>query len=222
MVSTTCRIYIHTWGWIEEFMLYKSMECIQTKFKAKKIRTLKRSKISDIIVLIECSHHTLGFVFFIIFWLIFFLVLFGFSIYISKYFCMCILMLHLKEDIMKWNERNTCNKLTCSHCGQCEAVSWARGRGSAVGSGSVGDTHRWLDSAVRNMSVSVMSLLISSFSWRFFSSKSTRIFNQFKFCSILSIFFFNKNIGFNMQWVFLYLKTTLEAANLICILMFKA
>lgn len=79
-------------------MLYKSMECIQTKFKAKKIRTLKRSKISDIIVLIECSHHTLGFVFFIIFLLIFFL---GFSIYISKYFCMCILMLHLKEDIMK-------------------------------------------------------------------------------------------------------------------------
>lgn len=53
-------------------MLYKSMECIQTKFKAKKIRTLKRSKISDIIVLIECSHHTLGFVFFIIFFVDFF------------------------------------------------------------------------------------------------------------------------------------------------------
>lgn len=48
-------------------MLYKSMECIQTKFKAKKIRTLKRSKISDIIVFIECSHHTLGFVFLIFF-----------------------------------------------------------------------------------------------------------------------------------------------------------
>lgn len=83
-------------------MLYKSMECIQTKFKAKKIRTLKRSKISDIIVLIECSHHTLGFVFLLFFFVdFFFLVLFGFSIYISKYFCMCILMLHLKEDIMK-------------------------------------------------------------------------------------------------------------------------
>lgn len=48
-------------------MLYKSIECIQTKFKAKKIRTLKRSKISDIIVLIECSHHTLGFVFLLFF-----------------------------------------------------------------------------------------------------------------------------------------------------------
>lgn len=53
-------------------MLYKSMECIQTKFKAKKIRTLKRSKISDIIVLIECSHHTLGFVFLLFFFVDFF------------------------------------------------------------------------------------------------------------------------------------------------------
>lgn len=79
---------------------------------------------------------------------------------------------------MRWKDWQFIHNMQTINDHQCQCRVNSRGWSDDPEGGRVSGfgEHSWLDNTARIMSVSVSSLLISSLSWRFFSSNSTTIF----------------------------------------------